>query len=339
MLLVKYSFIVPIYNVEKYLNRCIDSLLAQTYKDFEIVLIDDGSTDSSGAIADMYVKKFPQIIRVEHQKNKGLGGARNTGIELAKGDYLVMVDSDDYVSKCLLEVVDRYLIQYDNDLLIFDYIVEEENGSQRIQRLHDINVYTSITSKQFILEVPSACNKVYRTSLFKETGIRFPIRIFYEDLATSPCLAIHAFNIGVIAEALYYYIQRDTSIMHTLNTQKMTEIIPAARRILEYYKQQEKFEEYYEELEYLIVRNVLCSTVQRILQVKYDNSKIKRLEQFVRGYFPNYEQNFYLQNYLKQPGNRREKWIVGRRYGSLFLEHILKFIVKKIMIVFNGEKA
>lgn len=330
MLLVKYSFIVPIYNVEKYLNKCIDSLLAQTYKEFEILLIDDGSTDSSGAIADMYGKRWSQIIRVEHQVNKGLGGARNTGIELAKGDYLVMVDSDDYVSECLLEVVDRYLTQYDNDLLIFDYIVEEENGSQRIQRLHDITAYTSITPKQYIFEAPAAWNKVYRASLFKETGIRFPERIFYEDLATSPCLAIHAANIGVIEEALYYYIQRGTSIMHTSNTQRMTEIIPATQRTLEYYKQQEKFEEFYGELEYLTVRNVLCSAVQRILEVRYDGSKIKMLEQFVRGYFPNYTQNSYLQNYLKKLGTRREKWIVEKKYRSLFFEYMLKNVVKKL---------
>lgn len=330
MLLVKYSFIVPIYNVEKYLNRCIDSLLAQTYRDFEIVLIDDGSTDSSGAIADRYVEKFSSIITVEHQENKGLGGARNTGIDLAKGNYLVMVDSDDYVSEHLLEVVDRYLIQYDSDLLIFDYIVEEENGSQRIQRLHDINAYTSITPKQYILEAPAAWNKVYCTSLFKETGIRFPERIFYEDLATSPCFAIHAVNIGVIEESLYHYIQRGTSIMHTSNTQRMTEAIPAVKRTLEYYKQQEKFDEYYKELEYLTVRNVLCSAVQRILEVKYDVSKIKMLEQFVRGYFPNYTQNAYLQNYLKKSGTRREKWIVEKRYSCLFFEYMLRSIVKRL---------
>lgn len=321
---MKYSFIVPIYNVEQYIKKCVDSLLEQTYKDFEIVLVDDGSTDSSGLIADNYAEKWPQFITVKHQINKGLGGARNTGIELSKGDYLVMVDSDDYVSEKLLEIVDRYLVQYNNDLLIFDYIVEEEDGSQRVQRLHNITSYTPITPKQYLLETPAAWNKIYRASLFKETGVRFPARIFYEDLATSPCFAIYAVNIGVIEEALYHYIQRGTSIMHTSNTQRMTEIIPAAQKVLEYYKQQGKFEEYYEELEYLTIRNVLCSAIQRILEVKYDDSKIKLLEQFVRGYFSNYEQNPYLQNYLKQPGTRREKWIVEKRYRSLFLEYILK---------------
>lgn len=320
--MVKYSFIVPIYNVENYLTKCVDSLLAQTYKNFEIVLVNDGSTDSSGLIADDYAQKWPQFITVEHQENKGLGGARNTGIELSQGEYLLMVDSDDYVSEQLLETVDKYLLQHNNDLLIFDYIVERD-GIQK-ERLDNTDFYKPITSKQYFSEALAAWNKVYRVSLFKETGIRFPERIFYEDLATSPCLAIHAASIGVIKEPLYHYVQRGSSIMHTSDVQRMMEIIPAMKVVLEYYKQQGKFEEYYEELEYLAVCNILCSTVQRILSVRYDGSKIKQLEQFVRKYFSDYEKSSYIQNYLQQPGTRREKWIIEQRYGKLFLEYVVK---------------
>lgn len=320
---MKYSFIVPIYNVEDYLIKCIESLLAQTYRNFEIILVDDGSTDSSALIADNYAKKWPQFITVKHQENKGLGGARNTGIELSQGEYLLMVDSDDYVSEQLLETINKYLTQYDTDLLIFDYVVEE-NGNQGVQRLRNLGSYMTITPKQYLSEALAAWNKVYRASLFKKTGIRFPERIFYEDLATSPCLAIHAVNIGVIEEDLYYYVQRGSSIMHTSDVQRMMEIIPAMEIVLGYYKRQGKFEEYYAELEYLAVCNVLCSTVQRLLDVEYDGLKIKQLEQFVRRYFPDYEQNFNIQTYLKQPGTRRERWIVEQKHGNLFLEYILR---------------
>lgn len=116
--MIKYSFIVPVYNVERYLKRCLDSIIAQTYHDYEAILIDDGSTDSSGQLVDEYALIYPDKMRVIHQKNAGLGGARNTGIEAAKGEYLIMVDSDDYISERMLETVDRYLIQYHNDILI-----------------------------------------------------------------------------------------------------------------------------------------------------------------------------------------------------------------------------
>lgn len=329
---MKYSFIVPIYNVEMYLERCVNSLLAQTYKGFEIILIDDGSTDSSGDIADMYARKWPESIIVKHQMNMGLGGARNTGISLSRGDYLLMVDSDDHVSEKLLEVVDKYIRQHDNDILIFDYIVENTDGSQKIQRLHDINSYTAITPKQYIFETPAAWNKVYRASLFKDTKISFPERIFYEDLATSPCFAIHATTIGVIKEPLYYYVQRKTSIMHSPNTQRMLEITHAAQIALEYYKQQEKFDEFYQELEYMTVVHVLCSAIQRMLGIKYDYQKIKLLEQFVEAYFPDYRHNFYVKKFVKESGDRKSKWIIKRRYGSLFLEYMLKKILRNIMV-------
>ena len=146
--------------MEKYLNKCIDSLLAQTYKDFEIILVDDGSTDSSGRIADTYKQRYSEVMIVVHQINMGLGGARNTGISLARGEYLLMVDSDDYVSENMLQTIDGYLAQFNNDILCFDYIVEED-GSQRAQQLYGTKVsYTPITSRQFILGAPSACNKV-----------------------------------------------------------------------------------------------------------------------------------------------------------------------------------
>lgn len=134
---MKYSFIVPIYNVENYLKKCIDSLLAQTYGSFEIILVDDGSTDSSGAIADEYAEKYSEIIQVIHQVNTGQGGARNTGITVASGDYLLMVDSDDYVSENMLEILDGYLEKYNCDILIFNYIEVKKSGEQQIQYLHE----------------------------------------------------------------------------------------------------------------------------------------------------------------------------------------------------------
>ena len=323
---MKYSFIVPIYNVEKYLKKCIDSLLAQTYGSFEIILVDDGSTDSSGAIADEYAGKYSEIIRVIHQSNTGQGGARNAGITVASGDYLFMVDSDDYVSENMLEILDGYLEKYNCDILIFNYIEVKKNGEQQIQCLHKAASYTQITSEQFILELAAPWNKVFRASLFQKSDIRFPNRIYYEDLATNPCLALHAKQIGAIDTALYYYVQRESSTMHSRDTQRMTDVCKAMEIVLNYYKKCGQFEQYYQELEYLTVSHVLIATVQRMLQVKYEYKKIRGLEQFVEQHFCNYIDNPYIQEMINKPEYRRVKRIVEKKHLQLFIGYALRKI-------------
>ena len=323
---MKYSFIVPIYNVEKYLKKCIDSLLAQTYGSFEIILVDDGSTDSSGAIADEYAGKYSEIIRVIHQSNTGQGGARNAGITVASGDYLFMVDSDDYVSENMLEILDGYLEKYNCDILIFNYIEVKKNGEQQIQCLHKAVSYPQITSEQFILELAAPWNKVFRASLFQKSDIRFPNRIYYEDLATNPCLALHAKQIGAIDTALYYYVQRESSTMHSRDTQRMTDVCKAMEIVLNYYKNCGQFEQYYQELEYLTVSHVLIATVQRMLQVKYEYKKIRGLEQFVEQHFCNYIDNPYIQEMINKPEYRRVKRIVEKKHLQLFIGYALRKI-------------
>lgn len=334
--MAKYSFIVPVYNVEKYLIRCLDSILNQTYQNFEVIIVDDGSTDSSGSIVDIYKKKYPEQIIVEHQYNKGLGGARNTGIALAKGQYLLMVDSDDYISHRMLETIEQYLNKYDNDILIFDFVIEEEDGRQQVEHLHETTGYVQITQRQFLLETPSAWNKVYKASLFKNTDLRYPERIYYEDVAMSPCLAIYASNIGIINVPLYYYIQRNTSIIHTKDIQRMTEICTAVGITLEYYKKKRLFEQYYKELEYLTVGHILVSGVQRIVLSQYDYKSIVKLEKFVENYFPNYEKNYYVQRYPLKSGSKREKKIIRKRHLYLYMEYMLRRVIKRVKQVKRG---
>lgn len=323
---MKYSFIVPIYNVENYLKKCIDSLLAQTYGSFEIILVDDGSTDSSGAIADEYAEKYSEIIQVIHQVNTGQGGARNTGITVASGDYLLMVDSDDYVSENMLEILDGYLEKYNCDILIFNYIEVKKSGEQQMQYLHEESPYTQITPGQFILELAAPWNKVFRASLFQESDIQFPNRIYYEDLATSPCLALHANQIGAIDTALYYYVQRESSTMHSRDTQRMTDVCKAMEIVLNYFKKCGRFEQYHQELEYLTVSHVLIATIQRMLQVRYEYEKIRTLERFVEKYFCNYIDNPYIQEIINKPEYRRVKRIVEKKHFELFIGYVLRKI-------------
>lgn len=335
---MKYSFIVPIYNVEKYLTRCMESLLAQTNRDFEIILIDDGSTDSSGYIADRYGKEYPEIFRVVHQENKGLGGARNTGIELAGGNYLLMVDSDDYVSPKLLECVDKYLENNEDDILIFNFIIEEENGKQEVQLLRPSSGYRHISAKEFIMETPAAWNKIYKAKLFKETDLRYPERIYYEDIALTPCLALYTDKIGVIDDALYYYIQRHSSIIHTKNTSRIMEIRDAVKCTIDYYKKNNKFDMFRPELEYLTVIHVLCLGVQRVLGSEYDAIKLKKLLDFVMDIFPDYKENIYVQSFIHSSASRKEIKIINAEFGKLYIEYILKSILKRAYYGFKSVR-
>ena len=119
---MKYSILVPVYNVEKYLQQCLDSLVSQTFQDFEVILADDGSTDGSGRICDEYAQRYPELFRVFHKKNEGLLLTRRFSLQQAKGEYILFVDSDDYVSPQMLETVDKAFSRYSCDMVLFNFI-------------------------------------------------------------------------------------------------------------------------------------------------------------------------------------------------------------------------
>ena len=158
------SIIVPVYNVDKYIERCIQSIINQTYKNLEIILIDDGSTDKSGAICDKY-SKIDNRINVIHKKNGGLSEARNVGLDIARGDYIGFVDSDDYIHPQMYELLYKNLIGTSADISIIKHIRKEEELG-----LGDINskkVYSNLEAIENILKKDSgifiaSCNKLYK---------------------------------------------------------------------------------------------------------------------------------------------------------------------------------
>ena len=208
------SLIVPIYNVEKFLPSCIESIMRQTYKNIEIILVDDGSPDSCPQICDEYAEK-DERIRVIHQKNKGLSGARNTGIANAQGEYLVFVDSDDTVEPTMVE--DLYTYATENDCAIVacgrNYVFEDGQVICKItdetskvynfeDAMHEMNTFTLFDM--------SAWAKIYKKELFE--SIRFPEGKLSEDYYIAYKLFDMAQSIGYVAKPLYNYLQRQSSI-------------------------------------------------------------------------------------------------------------------------------
>ncbi|WP_195218180.1 glycosyltransferase family 2 protein [Turicibacter sanguinis] len=208
--MARISIIVPIYNVEAYLPTCLDSLVSQTYKDIEIICIDDGSTDKSSIILDSYVSRYPYLIRAFTILNKGLSGARNEGLKYATGEYICFIDSDDWLDIDLIENWMQVATKEQCDIVICGIQVVNKKG-------HILYKYGylegDLTPPRVSLETNEACNKLYHRSLFE--GVLFPEGRWYEDLSLIPTLLTRAKSIGQVSQYGYYYLQRDGAITKT----------------------------------------------------------------------------------------------------------------------------
>ena len=231
------SVIVPVYRVEEYLERCVKSILSQTYKILEVILVDDGSPDQCPAICDACAEKDVRV-KVIHQENKGLSGARNAGIDAASGEYLAFVDSDDYVSPHFIE--ELYQLLQDTDCAIgqcrFSYVkgdglVEEGDSAFCIYRGE------SLMEQLYGPEEKATCfvvawNKLYRAELFKETGIRYPEGRIHEDEATTYRLFHEAKKLAFLDRALYgYYTENGGSITSVFSAKRLQWLTAHEERI------------------------------------------------------------------------------------------------------------
>ena len=222
---VKFSILVPIYNVEKYLEQCVESLLNQTYKgEYEIILVDDGSTDLSGAICDRYQKNNPDKVRVVHKKNEGLVSARQVGIENANGEYSLFVDSDDFVEMNLLETVNAYIKQNDNtDMVIysFRYYSDEKTTERKATLATNETVFTKDNKKELYEAlisttfITSLWTKAIKTEIVKKDPTNYSLyydKNMAEDWFRSIHLLTAADKIVYINEPLYNYRTNENSI-------------------------------------------------------------------------------------------------------------------------------
>ena len=206
----KFSVIIPMYNVEDYIEKCILSVLNQTFTDFEIIVVDDGATDKSAQRAEKLAKENPQKIKLIHQENKGLGGARNTGLSHATGDYIWFVDSDDFIKESALEEINAFIKKTGAQMVVFDYctVDENDNAGAMVYGCDKPDEIFSMEKYPEMLFMPnSACNKVYERSLFEKTSVTFPEREWFEDLSTVIKLYPYIERAGYLNQCLYFYFQ------------------------------------------------------------------------------------------------------------------------------------
>ena len=209
------SVIIPVYNVEEFLERCIKSIIEQTYKNLEIILVNDGSTDSSGKMCDIYEKKDKRI-KVIHKKNGGLSDARNVAIDICKGKYITFVDSDDFVFKKYIENLYTSLKENDADISTCSYI-EFSSEVKHIETKPANIVYNNILALENMLYqknvTTSAWAKLYKKTLFK--NIRYPKGKICEDLDTTYKLFSKSKKIVITNKKDYFYFQRPNSIINS----------------------------------------------------------------------------------------------------------------------------
>ena len=292
---MKLSIIIPVYNTQEYLAACLDSALDKACNDYEIVIVNDGSTDDSGIIAAGYASRYPELIRVITTENGGLGAARNVGLEAAQGDYLLFVDSDDTLAKGALKEM-LAAIDGSFDIGIFDILQVNPSGDTvgTIYGCTEGGDFTLSESPRLLFEPPSACNKLFRRSLFLDSGVRFPGRVWFEDLRTVPKLYPLTGTIHNLAKPWYRYLIRPGSITNNANVKRNLEIIDAAQEIIEHYKAAGLYERYENELCYMAFYNVFLTASVRVNLSDPDSEVQEQLMQWFLQSFPNWRENPYV---------------------------------------------
>ena len=225
------SIIVPVYKVENYLQKCIDSILAQTFTDFELILVEDGSPDNCPALCDAAAAKDARV-RVIHQKNGGLSAARNAGLDAARGAWIGFVDSDDYIAPEMYEALYQAVQSTGADLALCDYAEVDEAGAP-CQSMHVSLSGVELTGQELLkrasgLMVQLAWNKLYRRDIFAQ--LRYPEGKLNEDLFLIPEVCLQIQKAVVVPKILYYYVQRSGSIMGKNKTLRHFDAAEAAQR-------------------------------------------------------------------------------------------------------------
>lgn len=288
--MVKLSVVVPIYNVAEYLPRCLDSIMAQTFEDFECFLVNDGSKDDSLAIIKSYLPLDPRFKLID-KENGGLSDARNAGMAQANGEYIYFLDSDDFIEHDLFASCVNKLEQTKADMVIFDiYQYHQKDGTKEIihNRYDEDKIYHLETQKDIICNILNAAwNKMYRLSLFKDNDIIYPFGCYYEDLGTTYRLLLKADGICFIKRPLYNYLVDRPGNITTEFSFKAYHVLDMVKLTCDFYKANNVYDEYYEELKFLALVNIM-----ECLKKTRNSDNHKMVDKYIDVCFYDIEQNW-----------------------------------------------
>ncbi|MGL4760501.1 MAG: glycosyltransferase [Sarcina sp.] len=321
------SIIVPVYNVEAYIEKCLESLVVQKVESFEIICVDDGSTDKSLGILYRLENKYPKIIKVFSKENAGLADTRNFGVEQAKGKYLGFVDSDDWVSKNMFSDMLEKALKDKSEIVICDYIEVYKNENKYIEdKANSKMLYESLV-----------CNKIFERSLFTKYNIKFPVGLWYEDNAVTYKLLFLASKVCKIDEGYYFYRRtRSGSIMNSQKSSKIYDMWEISDNLYRFFLDFQLSDQEKKEIEYIFLRNTMFRQIPKI--IKYEGINILKTSNMVKknfevleNKFPNWEknemiledENLYYRNKIGKNHIRKIKKI-KKNYFNIFTMMLLK---------------
>ena len=306
---MKLSIIVPVYKVEEYLGECVDSLLSQTIDDYEIILVDDGSPDNSGKIADEYAAANPDMIRVLHIDNGGQGRARNFALDIAKGDFVGFVDSDDWVTHDMYEKMYTRAAETGADVVVCDFMERFADGRE--------SMLPASLQDNWLGSAGSSCNKIFRRSLVG--ALRFPVGLWYEDFYFSAVMLLRSKHTEFIAEPLYIYRRGQESTMHNNNAAKNLDMLT----IMDMLEKEMVPAGYKDDFEFFLVNHVQLDSISRLAKQDAPERKevIGKLRQYVQAKIPKLSG---CGSYKKE--SRKRRLIMWMNYHGL--EDAGQFILK-----------
>ena len=291
---VKLSVIIPVYNAEAFLHNGVESVLADSGEDWEMILVNDGSRDGSGRLCDGYAARDSRV-RVIHQQNRGPGGARNAGLECARGEYLFFLDSDDALDPGALEMIRQALGKWSPDILTFDYLADGGTG-QLIPKTANFapenTPFRLEAHPKFLNSMPATWARVWKRELYMENGIRYPDRAFYgEDLQTSGKLFALAGSIVYLPECLYRYLDRPGSLMNTADPERNRHMLTAVGDLLDWYEARELRGKYEAQLCEIAIEHLLMAATVRVAKAAPHAPLLKEIRRFMERRFPEWRHN------------------------------------------------
>lgn len=284
----KVSVIIPIYNVENYIEKCLDSVVNQTIEEIEIILVNDGSTDSSKEKISQYLEKYKHKIKYLEKENGGLSSARNFGIPQATGEYIAFLDSDDYIDCTAYEEMYNVAKKENADMVECDFLWEYPN-----KKKEDIGEIYQNKKEMIEKARVVAWNKLIKREIIQREKIEFPLGLRYEDVDFFYQLVPYLNKVAFVKKCFIHYVQREDSIVNSQNI-RTKEIFTVLENVLSSYKEKGIYEEYKQQLEYIYVRFLLCSSLKRMCKIKDKFERKQALKETwdnINTKFPNWRKN------------------------------------------------
>lgn len=326
----KVSIIVPIYNAEQYIKRCLDALANQSLDDYEVILINDGSTDGTLEILNKYNSKHPNIFKIISTPNGGQGKARNEGVKYAKGEFLAFADSDDFMEPGMYEELYNFAVKFQYDLVVCSYYRVNSQGEICNIELKSLDDITMINT--------SPWNKLFRRDIWIEKSIYFAEKLWYEDVLAIYQYAFSCSNIGFYNKPLYNYVYREHSSINVYN-EKVRDIFSVLDELYSYLEQNKILELKYDQVEAVFILHGILGHLSRCaVEPSFikRNQYIQEATKYLNCKFPRYLENRYMK--LKHPLFKNQiidyfKWISCKAIYLKVFDILL--IIYRTLVVFQ----